>query len=1361
MSRKVNVCGQEVFYESKDHAKTVREEVGQCTDRRTGLGLQCGVDEYPAPSGKVVYLYGGFLSGTNIRVRVPAAYPDEPAIVDGYVLKSLPTSSHLLELCEALHAEIGRSPVAQPLVGSGLSGEVNPEGYRELDAQHGRHDAELAEALQLAAVDIPEGTPPYRMEPEPQPQPQRELEPEPELDQTCRVLDLTSGLFARLTDAGFAEIPRQYPKVVAIFLGPNTQVTDVGLDKFRSQIPRVRCLSLGGEVARESLIQLLRKYARTKCLDLQGDDCAKLTRAGLTELCALCPGLLKIFTRLDSKFDQQFASSMCSSNAGYARRGNAISVSVYAVATRAKHDLDSLQEQLRQSASDADCEHRNTKRKRFISAVDALSMALEPGSALANHIHMLEAGVAVDGEELEPQPRVASGLPGDHGLHNITQQGQGQGLQSSELSAWSRIQEQAQQLKMDAAECADVVRANEPKRSIAALRELQGRNKGLRAVVRQRQYEVEEARVLEAESSDALESSGDRQALLAQPMSVWSEAQVQQWIALIGLPLDRVQVVQQVLADDKFEGEDLQQLGCRQLQKLLMKSGVTHAECVTLAEQTLSLHKAAQGRTQLAAAKERLRESIAATRKQLVELVNLARQHFPELMHSHEDVRVFIGSDGLQLTDRHINDYDDRCLKKVGRFKLYHAKYNGVDVMLKQFPFEDDMSAYLKEKTNVLKLFHRHIIRYSAIFECEGSMYIEMEYCNYGSLTQWLETTHPDAVKKQSVLRQVLLALAYMHGQNVVHCDIKGDNVLVAADETARVCDFEMSKDAKASASTMIGGTEGYIAPELRQGCRPSPASDMYAFGVLVLNTLYPQASGDPLLTDASTVPGAPDWVCHLVHQDPARRLTAVQLQARPYFEVDKVVERRAQEAEKAAAQQLANAESQVAWAQMVQTRAAEGIAAANQKQAEAARAVAQAASIEDQVRRDMAQQAAEARVRMARVEASKRECIICFESFLPEKGIRCHATDSDPHFLCGECFAGHVKEQSETEAMDLLEQRGGCVFCPMRQYGCEQTLPFTDADVARYSSDEVFRLYTQAKIKLVETKLAKEIGAAERARFTAEIGRLAAAATRRAAEAQQAAVVAEAQAQRVVARAKQQVVRIPTYWKNQDLDSDIARFCSRYQVERVQDAMRRSSTDPGAASLANCCVHRVERVENMVLWQRYQHQKQELHKKLKKHQPLQLAGRPKLPLLDICDRTIDQTANEFWLWHGTAPAVADILALEGFDERVANTNGLYGAGSYFADASSKSHQYSRKDSNGHYCMLYCRVIMGSPYMTNRQHNNERRPPDNPAFAQSGIPHDSIMAEGGVARFGHQINNEYVVFRPGQAYPEYIIWYTK
>ena len=223
-------------------------------------------------------------------------------------------------------------------------------------------------------------------------------------------------------------------------------------------------------------------------------------------------------------------------------------------------------------------------------------------------------------------------------------------------------------------------------------------------------------------------------------------------------------------------------------------------------------------------------------------------------------------------------------------------------------------------------------------------------------------------------------------------------------------------------------------------------------------------------------------------------------------------------------------------------------------------------------------------------------------------------------------------------------------------------------------------------------------------------------------------------------------------------------RIGTRFQVSRIQDAMRKSG-------LVNCCVHKVERVENMTLWQNYQRQKQALNEKLRKHKPAVLAGRSKLPYLLTCERVIDPVLNEFWLWHGTNPQTADILAKDGFDERVASMNGLYGAGSYFADASSKSHQYSGPPHNTvpPYCMLYCRVTMGSAFLTTKSHNNERRPPANPAFGStggaaqgrgvSGTPHDSIMAESGVANGGRQVNNEYVVFHPAQAYPEFIVWY--
>jgi hypothetical protein len=305
--------------------------------------------------------------------------------------------------------------------------------------------------------------------------------------------------------------------------------------------------------------------------------------------------------------------------------------------------------------------------------------------------------------------------------------------------------------------------------------------------------------------------------------------------------------------------------------------------------------------------------------------VSLASQHFPELL-SHEDVKTFRDSDGLLISDRRLADYDDRRPIVVGRTKLLLSRLDGKQLILKEFPLQDDMRGYMKEIVNVQRLQHRHIIRYSAVFEDEGSMFIEMEYCSGGSLRQWVQSTSPDATQKQSVLRQVLLALACMHDQKIVHCDIKGENIVIDEHGTARVCDFEMSKDLGASsASTMGGGTLGFIAPEVKDmKQKPSPSSDMYSFGVLALNLLNPPAAtADYPLTDASALAGTPqDWVSRLMHEDPDERPTAVSLQTQPYFDVDKVVERRAQEAAVAAAQQVAEAEAQMEAAQAAQERA-------------------------------------------------------------------------------------------------------------------------------------------------------------------------------------------------------------------------------------------------------------------------------------------------------------------------------------------------------------------------------------------------------------------------------------------------------
>ena len=67
-------------------------------------------------------------------------------------------------------------------------------------------------------------------------------------------------------------------------------------------------------------------------------------------------------------------------------------------------------------------------------------------------------------------------------------------------------------------------------------------------------------------------------------------------------------------------------------------------------------------------------------------------------------------------------------------------------------------------------------------------------------------------------------------------------------------------------------------------------------------------------------------------------------------------------------------------------------------------------------------------------------------------------------------------------------------------------------------------------------------------------------------------------------------------------------------------------------------------------------------------------------------------------------------------------------------------------------------MILGIPYCTMTQHQQDRRAPDNPATP--GRPYDSIFAEGRVARRGDQIHNEYVVFDSTQIYPDYIVNYS-
>jgi serine/threonine-protein kinase len=98
---------------------------------------------------------------------------------------------------------------------------------------------------------------------------------------------------------------------------------------------------------------------------------------------------------------------------------------------------------------------------------------------------------------------------------------------------------------------------------------------------------------------------------------------------------------------------------------------------------------------------------------------------------------------------------------------------------------------------------------------------------------------------------QIAEGLDYLHRANLLHCDIKSENVFLCQPPagqpgriTAKLIDFGLSRSHAAagpSASGSIRGTPHYLAPELIRGAPQAPSMDIYAFGVL----LYEMATGE------------------------------------------------------------------------------------------------------------------------------------------------------------------------------------------------------------------------------------------------------------------------------------------------------------------------------------------------------------------------------------------------------------------------------------------------------------------------------------------------------------------------------------
>eukprot|EP00928_Gymnodinium_smaydae_P100140 TRINITY_DN9756_c0_g5_i1.p1 TRINITY_DN9756_c0_g5~~TRINITY_DN9756_c0_g5_i1.p1 ORF type:complete len:534 (-),score=124.75 TRINITY_DN9756_c0_g5_i1:55-1656(-) len=263
-----------------------------------------------------------------------------------------------------------------------------------------------------------------------------------------------------------------------------------------------------------------------------------------------------------------------------------------------------------------------------------------------------------------------------------------------------------------------------------------------------------------------------------------------------------------------------------------------------------------------------------------------------------------------KLTDRYI--VQPRILGEGFNGNVYMAtcRFTGERRAVKSFELPSGDYEKILEAAGELEIFmsldHPHVARLYDVYEEEGSVALVMEFLEGGELYSrlQLERKFPEA-EAAKLIRQMLLAVAYLHHEGVVHCDLKLENFLFEqhGSDFLKMIDFGFSRVLQGdTAKDGIGGTPAYIAPEVLQGVFDNRC-DLWSIGVIAFALLsgsmpFNGGSAGAILRSVkkgaytmreerwhSVSSDARDFVKSLLVKDRFKRLSAAEALRHPWLD--------------------------------------------------------------------------------------------------------------------------------------------------------------------------------------------------------------------------------------------------------------------------------------------------------------------------------------------------------------------------------------------------------------------------------------------------------------------------------------------
>lgn len=203
-------------------------------------------------------------------------------------------------------------------------------------------------------------------------------------------------------------------------------------------------------------------------------------------------------------------------------------------------------------------------------------------------------------------------------------------------------------------------------------------------------------------------------------------------------------------------------------------------------------------------------------------------------------IDAVVGSGGLGIVYR----ARDRVLGEPVALKVLRPEVLAND---------DQAVARLTEELRLARrISHRNVVRMHDIGESDGVTFLTMEYVDGASLATIIDTRGAlESGAVISIARQLMRALSVMHAEGVVHGDLKPANLLLGPSGVLKLSDFGIARVVRRSPrdaslpddarhetvghlAGAVVGTPEYMAPEQLIGAQPTPASDIYAAGVVL-----------------------------------------------------------------------------------------------------------------------------------------------------------------------------------------------------------------------------------------------------------------------------------------------------------------------------------------------------------------------------------------------------------------------------------------------------------------------------------------------------------------------------------------------